>query len=268
MAAQKPVARPKFEEYKEKYKDYITMERKNGIIVLRMHHDDGPVLWNEMMHCALPQAFHDIGNDPENHVMILTSTDPYWIGVMDHDADFVMDYNNYYVDATKLLENLIFDVDIPTIAAVNGPGFHTEIALLCDMTLCTDDVVFQDGHFSLGFVPGDGQLVTLQELIGAKRAAHMVYTGENIDAKTALAWGMINEVVAKDKLMARALELAEKIMKQTRATRCMTHHLLTRDWKRRLINDFQFHITQEGFASLIDRPQHDLNKLREKWEEE
>ena len=157
---------------------------------------------------------------------------------------------------------------IPTIAAVNGPGFHTEIALLCDMTLCTDDVVFQDGHFSLGFVPGDGQLVTLQELIGAKRAAHMVYTGENIDAKTALAWGMINEVVPKDKLMARALELAEKIMKQTRATRCMTHHLLTRDWKRRLINDFQFHITQEGFASLIDRPQHDLNKLREKWEEE
>ena len=43
---------------------------------------------------------------------------------------------------------------------------------------------------------------------------------------------------------------------------------MTRDWKRRLINDFQFHITQEGFASLIDRPQHDLNKLREKWEEE
>ena len=260
------VTRPKFEEYKEKYADFISMERKNGVILLRMHHNGGPVLWNEAMHNALPQAFHDVGNDPENQVMILTSTDPYWIGVSDPEAAFRFDYDTYYVDATKLLENLIFDVDIPTIAAVNGPGLHTEIALLCDVTICTEDSVFQDGHFLLGFVPGDGQLLTFQELLGVKRSAYALYTGKKIDARTAYEWGMVNEVVPKDRLIARAWEIAEMIMKQPRATRCMTHHLLTRPWKHRLVNDFQGHIAQEGFGARIDAPDHDLNRIKDTWD--
>lgn len=266
MITKKFVSRPKFEEYKEKYADFIKMERRNGIILLRMHHNGGPVLWNEAMHNALPQAFHDVGNDPENQVMILTSTDPYWIGESDPNAEFRFDYDTYYVDATKLLENLIFDVDVPTIAAVNGPGFHTEIALLCDITICTEDSVFQDAHFSVGFVPGDGQLLTFQELVGVKRSAYALYTGEQIDARTAYEWGMVNEIVSKERLVARAWEIAEKIMKQPRATRCMTHQLLTRPWKRRLINDFQGHVAQEGFAARVDVPDHDLNRIKDTWD--
>jgi enoyl-CoA hydratase/carnithine racemase len=265
MGSRQFVPRPKFEEYKEKYKNFIFMERKDGVILLRMHHDGGPVLWNEAMHNALPQAFHDVGNDLENQVMILTSTDPYWIGSMDPEAQFGFDYDIYYIDATKLLENLIFDVDIPTIAAVNGPGLHTEIALLCDITICTENSVFQDGHFMVGYVAGDGQFLTFQELLGVKRSAYALYTAKKIDAKTALEWGMVNEVVAKEKLVDRAWELAALIMKQSRATRCMTHHLLTRPWKRRLINDFQFHIAQEGFGARCDTPDHDLNRIKETW---
>jgi enoyl-CoA hydratase/carnithine racemase len=260
------VSRPKFEDYKEKYKDRIIMERRNGIILLRMHTDDGPVLWNEYMHNVLPQAWHDVGNDQENQVMILTSTGPYWIGISDPEANFSFDYDTYYADATKLLENLIFDVNIPTIAAVNGPGFHTEIALLCDITICTEDSVFQDGHFMVGYVPGDGQLLTFQELIGGKRSAYALYTGQKIDAKTAYEWGLVNEVLPKDKLMDRAWHIAELIMKQPRVTRCLTHHLLTAPWKRRLINDFQGHIAQEGFGAHCSTPDHDLNRIRKTWD--
>lgn len=267
MGVKRFVSRPQFEDYREKYKDFISMERRDGVILLQMHHDGGPVLWNEAMHNALPQAFHDVGNDPENQVMILTSTDPYWIGISDPEARFQFDYDVYYVDATKLLENLIFDVDIPTIAAVNGPGFHTEIALLCDITICTEDSLFQDGHFMVGYVAGDGQLLTFQELLGVKRSAYALYTGQQIDAKTACDWGLVNEVVAKDRLLERAREIAALIMKQPRATRCMTHHLLTRPWKRRLINDFQGHIAQEGFGARCDKPDHDLNRIRETWKE-
>jgi enoyl-CoA hydratase/carnithine racemase len=261
------VGRPKFEEYKEKYKNFIQMERIDGIILLKMHHKEGPVLWNEIMHNVLPQAWHDLGNDPENQIMILTSTDPYWIGVSDPEAEFCFDYDIYYADATKLLENLIFDVDIPTIAAVNGPGFHTEIALLCDITLCTEDAIFQDAHFTLGYVPGDGQLLTFQELIGTKRAAYAMYTGQQINAETAFSMGLVNEVVPRENLVDRALEIAKLILKQPRSTRCMTHHLLTRPWKRRLVNDFQGHIAQEGFAVHNNSPTHDLNKIRKTWSE-
>lgn len=263
-------ARSRFEEYREKYKDRIFMERKDGIIMLRMHTNGGPVLWGMEMHRVLIEAWQDVGNDPENDVMILTSTDPYWIGCVDEEEEkgLLFDYDNYYHLATKLVESLIFDVDIPTIAAINGPGYHTELALLCDITICCEEAVFQDGHFLIGFVPGDGQLLTFQELIGVKRSSYALYTGQKIDAKTALAWGLVNEVVAKEKMIDRAWELAGTIMQQPRATRCMTHYLLTRPWKQRLINDFQAHITHEGFGVHVTKPRHELNSIRESWSKE
>ncbi len=270
MSKSKFVARPQFEDYKEKYKDYIAMEREDGVIVLRMHTAGGPVIWGMEMHNALSQAWHDVGNDPENDLMILTSTDPYWIGCVDEEGekDLPFDYDNFYCEVTKLLENLIFDIDIPTIAAVNGPGFHTEIALLCDITICCEEAVFQDGHFLIGFVPGDGQLLTFQELIGVKRANYALYTGQKIDAYTALEWGMVNEVVPREKLLDRAYELAAIIMKQPRETRCMMHQLLKRPWKQRLINDFHAHVAHEGFGIHISRSPHDLNRVKKTWSDD
>ncbi len=259
--------RSRFEDYKERYKDRIVMEREDGVITLRMHTDGGPVVWGMEMHRVLIQAWQDIGNDPDNDVMILTSTDPYWIGKVDEDEenDLCFDYDTYYRLTTKLVESLIFDVDIPTIAAVNGPGYHTELALLCDITICCEEAVFQDGHFLIGFVPGDGQLMTFQELIGVKRSGYALYTGQKIEAWKALEWGMVNEIVAKEKLLDRARELAAMIMRQPRATRCMTHHLLTRPWKQRLIADFQAHVTHEGFGVHVTAPQHHLNVIRDSW---
>jgi len=259
--------RPRFEEYREKYADRIEMNRADGVIELRMHTDGGPVVWGLEMHRALSQAWQDVGNDAENELMILTSTDPYWIGVVDEEeeARLPFDYDNYYREATKLVENLIFEVDIPTIAAVNGPGYHTELALLCDITICSEEAVFQDGHFLIGFVPGDGQLLTFQELLGVKRSNYALYTGQKIDAQTALEWGLVNEVVPREQLMARARELASQVMRQPRSTRCMTHQLLVRPWKQRLINDFQTHITHEGFGVHVSSPKHELNAVRDSW---
>jgi enoyl-CoA hydratase/carnithine racemase len=262
--------KPSFAEYREKYKDRIQMERRDGVIMLRMHTNGGPVLWGMEMHRVLIQAWQDVGNDPENDLMILTSTDPYWIGRVDESEEkaLLFNYDLYYRGATKLIESLMFDVDIPTIAAVNGPGYHTEIALLCDLTICSDDAIFQDGHFLIGFVPGDGQLLSFQELIGTKRASYALYTGQKIDAKTALDWGLVNEVLTKDRLLDRAWELAAQIMRQPRSTRCLTHHLLSRPWKQRIINDFQAHIAHEGYGVHVSNPRHQLNVIRDSWSQD
>jgi len=260
-------ARPSFKDYKEKYKDYIAMERENGVITLRMHTFGKPVIWGMEMHNALSQAWRDVGNDPDNELMILTSTDPYWIGNVDQEEEngLVFDYDAFYCEVTKLIENLVFDIDIPTIAAVNGPGFHTELALLCDITICCEEAIFQDGHFLVGFIPGDGQLLTFQEILGTKRASYALYTGQKIDARTALEWGMVNEVVPREKLMERANELAAAVMKQPRSTRCMMHQLLKRPWKQRLINDYQAHVAHEGFGIHVARTPHDLNTIKKTW---
>ncbi len=266
------VERPKFEDYKKKYEQYFIMERRDGVILLRMHTQGGPVQYSLAVHNAWGQAWHDVGNDPENEVMILTSTGSTWIGKSDQSSieedenkpGGSMGYDTYY-DATKLIENFLNDFDIPTIAAVNGPGFHTEFALMCDITLCANHTQFEDPHYLMGFVPGDGLGLAFQELLGPKRAAYHLYTGQGIDANTALDLGLVNEVLPTNELVERAWEIAGMIMKAPRVTRRLTSQLMRRSWKRRVLDDLQMHLAYEGYAAGLEHPSHDFEKISKTW---
>lgn len=250
------VERPNFAEYSEKYRDFFAMRRRDGIIELRMHGESGPYFQTMASHNSWGQAWREIGNDPENEVLILTGTGELWFdGPRSAGMQFQRtpaDIAKTYEDAFKLLENFVFGVDIPTIAAVNGPGIHTEVALACDITLCADDTQFVDPHFLLSTAPGDGQGLTFQELMGTKRAAYYMYTGDSIDARTALELGMVNEVHPREQLLPRAWELAEMIMRRPSGARRMTHAIVSRPWKQRVVNDFGFHLFHQGFGVLTD----------------
>ena len=258
------VARPRFEEYAEKYKDSFVMRRENGVIELRMHTKGGPYYQTMAGHNSWSQAWLDVGNDPDNQVLILTGTGDQWVDSTGHgDPDYFRqnfgwertsrDIAKLNFDARKLLENLVFNVDIPTIAAVNGPGPHTEIALACDLTLCTNVARFFDPHFFVSTAPGDGQGLAFQEVLGTKRAAYHMYTSKPIDAQQALAYGMVSEVVSREALLPRAWELAEMIMRRPPTTREMTHAIVSRPWKQRLVNDFGFHHKHQSFASFTSK---------------
>jgi enoyl-CoA hydratase/carnithine racemase len=254
------VRRPAFEEYAEKYSDHFVMERRDGIIQLRMHTGGGPALFGFGTHNAWGQAWQEVGNDPENEVLILTGTGDQWLGAdpasyaePSHKWPEGFAYEHTYYDAMKLLENLTFAIDIPTIAAINGPSVaHTEIALLCDITLCTEESTIIDPHFLMGVTPGDGQQLSFQELLGTKRAAYYLYTGEQIDARKALELGLVNEVLPTERLLPRAWEIAEMIMKRPRATRRLTHAIIQRPWKRRLVQDLGFGVAHEMFGISTD----------------
>jgi enoyl-CoA hydratase/carnithine racemase len=273
MAKPKYVATPKLEDYKEQFKDHLVMERKNGILQVRMHTNGGPVRWCFQVHQALAEAWSVIGHDPENEVLILTSTDQYWIGEFDNDAFAETEdgmtpdihYDVLYHDATKLLENFIFDIDIPTISAINGPGTHWECAMLCDITLCVPEYRLRDNHFKAGFVPGDGQFLCLQSLLGHKRASYMMYTLKNFDAEALVQMGAVNEILPKEKLLPRAWEIAGEIMQQPRPLRRFAHQLAVRPWKRILINDLQVHIGHEMYSHVLLGTRHDFAKIKARW---
>jgi enoyl-CoA hydratase/carnithine racemase len=263
------VPRPSFEAYAEKYASYFAMRRRDGIIELRMHTDGGPARFGFDVHNAWGQAWQEIGNDPDNEVLIITGTGDQWLGTPEAIAadpadevakltsaplprDFA--YEHGYYDATKLVENFIFGIDIPTIAAINGPGIaHTEFALLSDITLATETAIVIDPHLLAGTAPGDGQQLTLQELIGTKRAAYHLYTGQPITARQALELGLVNEVLPADRLLPRAWEIAEAIMKAPRAARRLTHAIASRPWKRRLVQDLGFGVAHEMFGIQADQ---------------
>lgn len=260
------VESPKLEVYKEKYKEHFVIERKDGIIMLRAHTQGRSVLWGPEIHRAIHQALRDVGSDPENEVLIFTGTGKYWIGHMaesgkDTDFDEAKNrqwgsYNIQYIDGTKIQENLIFDLEIPTIGAINGPGFHSEMLLMCDLTICTEDTIILDPHMKAGLVPGDGIHCALQELLNQKRANYAMLTCHPIDAKKALEWGLVNEVVPKDKIYERAWELGRELMQVDRIQRRIATQVLRKPWKRRLAEDLHGGFASEMFAYNVTDTLH------------
>ncbi|MCS6927270.1 MAG: enoyl-CoA hydratase/isomerase family protein [Candidatus Binatia bacterium] len=256
------VRRPRFEDYREKYAPYFKLERRNGILQAQMHTNGGPVIYGLAIHNAWSQLWIDVGNDPDNEVLIFSGTGDKWIAGFDpefstqslHEMPPDAFYDQIYTDATKLLEAFIFNIDIPTIACINGPGLHTEFALLCDITLCAEHAELFDPHFRFHLVPGDGQGLTFQELMGLKRAAYYLYTSDKITAQVAKEMGLVNEVLPLDRLLPRAWEIAEKIMEKPRAVRRFTSAVLRRQWKRRLVQDLGFHIAHELLGMYLSRP--------------
>jgi enoyl-CoA hydratase/carnithine racemase len=159
-------------------------------------------------------------------------------------------YEYAYKDGRINASSLVNDLEVPTIGALNGPGFHTEICLMCDISICAEETVIFDLHYDIGSVPGDGIHSCFQELLGVKRAAYALLTGEAIDAQKALEYGMVNEVVPRDKLIERAFEIADHIMTQPRTTRRLTTQIVRRPWRKRVTDDLDGGFGIQMFAHL------------------
>ncbi len=255
------------EEYSERLKEHFVMRREKGVIEVRFHTRGKAALWSFELHRAIPQMFQMVGQDPENECMILTGTDDYWLKTVDpesfgeaeKDPETYRDsiYNLWYVDGTKLVENVLWARDIPVISVINGPGFHTEFGLLCDLTIAADDSRFFERHYTGGMVPGDGQFLVYQELLGLKRAAYAMYMRPGgLTAQEALDWGLVNELHPRDKLLDRAWEMAGVVMEQQRVVRRLTSEVVRRPWRRLFTSDFAMHFNAECFTAAVNPTDH------------
>jgi enoyl-CoA hydratase/carnithine racemase len=256
---------PDFDEYRETFKENYKMERSDdGVLVVRAHTNDGPVQLSVENHRSVGQMFKIVGADPDNEVMIFTGTGPYFMIEVDPDGFKLEEeelqnwaYEYAYKDGRTNVSALVNDLEIPTIGVMNGPGFHSELCLMCDITICSEDAVIFDPHFKVGSVPGDGIHCAFQELLGVKRAAYALLTGQPIDAQKALELGLVNEVVPRERLIERAKEIAEIIMKQARTTRRMTTQIIRRPWRQRITNDLDGGFAMQMFSHLAkDRSIH------------
>jgi enoyl-CoA hydratase len=104
----------------------------------------------------------------------------------------------------------------PTIAAVNGYalGGGCELALACDIRVASETAKFGQPELGLGIIPAAGGTQRLPRVVGMGWAKHLVLTGEIIDAKQALAIGLVTAVTPAGQLQMRARELAKRILRQ------------------------------------------------------
>jgi enoyl-CoA hydratase/carnithine racemase len=255
------VPTPDFDEYKERFKEHYKMERReDGVLLVQAHTNGGPIQLSVENHRSVGQLFKTVGADPKNEIMIFTGSgndfmmdsDPEGFKLEEQDMPYWA-YEYAYKDGRINASSLVNDLEIPTIGVLNGPGFHTEICLMCDLTICSEDAVIYDLHYDIGSVPGDGIHSCFIELLGVKRAAYALMTGQAIDAKTALEYGMVNEVVPRDQLIARAYKLADHIMTQPRITRRLTTQIVRRPWKQRIVNDLDGGFGIQMFAHVAKK---------------
>ncbi|WP_030168735.1 MULTISPECIES: crotonase/enoyl-CoA hydratase family protein [Actinomycetes] len=123
------------------------------------------------------------------------------------------DIQHGYTSGIQRLTRAIYGCEVPIIAAVNGPavGAGCDLALMADMRIASENAFFAESFVKLGLIPGDGGAWLLPRVVGAARAAEMAFTGDRVDAATALEWGLVSRVVAADALMDTAKQLAARV---------------------------------------------------------
>lgn len=127
-------------------------------------------------------------------------------------------------------------LEVPLIAAVNGPAYGAglDLACMCDIRIAAEEAVFAESFVKVGIVPGDGGAWLLPRIVGISRASEMALTGRPIDARKALEWGLVSRVTPKSELMAAANEIAGQIAENPGSALRMTKRLLREAQTERL----------------------------------
>ena len=243
----------RFDTYRDAFPNARLSRKPNGVLDIALHTDGGKLVFDGHTHEQFVDLFHAIGEDRENRVVILTGTgDAFMDTISPEGFDFFTPrgYDKILREGRKVLTNIL-DVEVPMITALNGPVLlHSEYALLTDIILATPETVFQDKpHFEFGIVPGDGLHVLWPEVIGSIRGRYFLLTRQVLDAETAKDWGVVNEIVPADRLLARAHEIADGIATLPPLTSRYTRIALTQRLRRLVEEGIGYGMALEGISA-------------------
>jgi len=239
--------------YRDTFPNARLTRSKSGVLEVAFHTNGGVLVFNGFTHEQFVDLFHAIGSDPDNRVVIMTgSGDAFMERITPDGFDFFSPrgYNKIYREGKRVLMNIL-DIEVPLIAAVNGPvRLHSEYILLADIVIVTPSTVFQDKpHFDLGIASGDGVNLLWQEAIGTVRGRYFILTQQELDAETAKEWGAVNEIVVPDKLLPRAREIAERLASVPPLATSYTRIALTQKLRRIIDEGVGYGLALEGISA-------------------
>ena len=251
----------RFDDYRNNFPNARLTRSRTGVLEVALHTDGGVLVFNGYTHEQFVDLFHAIASDPENRVVILTGSGSAFMETITLDGfDFFTPrgYDKIYREGKRVLMNIL-DIEVPMIAAVNGPvRLHSEYLLLCDMVLATPSVVFQDKpHFDFGIASGDGVHLLWQEAIGTIRGRYFILTQQELDAETARQWGAVNEIVPPDKLLPRAREIAKRLASLPPLATSYTRIAMTQKLRRIVDEGVGYGLALEGISAAdVARGEH------------
>lgn len=242
------------EDYSHRY-SRAAVRREGGVLQITLHDGNGSSLvWDEAAHRELPELFHDVASDPDNHVVILTGSDDVFCASIDRASWPDGSWQKIFTEGRRLIENLL-SIEVPMIAAINGPArWHAELAVLCDIVLAAGHADLQDAPHLPHAVPGDGVHTVWPALLGPNRGRYFLLMKEILDAHEAKRLGVVHEVLEKDQLLPRAWQIARHFDEHDPLTLKYTRLALTQTLKRSVLPDLAYGLALEGLSMLERRP--------------
>ena len=175
--------------------DFVLFERDGAIVTLTLNRPEErnalstQAQWDELVDCCAR-----VRTDESVKVVILTGAGTAFSAggnVKDmRDKKGIAGGTPYavsrgYQGGIQRIPLALHQLEVPTIAAVNGPaiGAGCDLACMCDIRIASDKAKFAESFVKLGIIPGDGGAWLLQRAIGYQRAAELTFTGDTIDAR-------------------------------------------------------------------------------------
>jgi enoyl-CoA hydratase len=199
---------------------HLLYDKEDGIGTVTVNRPEVRNALNVEAYVEFYALFQEIEDDPDVRVVILTGSGEkaFISGV---DISGMKDKNSVeiedFVAIARRANDRVYTLSKPVIAAINGfaLGGGFEMAMCCDLLIASENARIGQPEISLGIVPGGGAMQRFVRLIGIHRAKELIYTGDIIDASTALSIGLVNRVVPLENLMPEARALAQKLLSKS-----------------------------------------------------
>ncbi len=247
---------------------FLQETRDGAVVTITLNDPDRRnALSNQAQWDEVAQACLRIGRDTEVRCLIITGAGSAFCaggnvkdmqdktGIAAGSPEQIRDGYRHGIQQIPLA---LYQLDIPTIAAVNGPaiGAGCDLACMCDIRIASDRARFAESFVKLGLIPGDGGAWLLPRVVGMSKAAEMTFTGDAIDAADALACGLVSKVVAPDRLMDEARALAARIAANPAPALRMAKRLMREGQHMRLDSLLEMSAAFQAIAHHT--PEHDV----------
>jgi enoyl-CoA hydratase/carnithine racemase len=203
--------------------DAVLFEQEDGVVTLTLNRPEkrNPISERDVVD-ALVDALKRVQLDASARAVILTGAGSAFSSggdlkameaALEERASNPSATVAYYAEGIQRIPLAFEALDVPVIAAVNGPaiGAGTDLACMCDLRIASEDARFAESFVKIGIIPGDGGAWLLPRIVGWSKACEMALTGDIVSAQEALACGLVSQVVPKDDLLPAARRLAARI---------------------------------------------------------